>query len=104
MSLWSAAAGKINAANMEKLGPWFDCVVGTDGKYIDLKAALDDGYKRIMLAAGATLSANVTLSSALTFIISPYPARALNLGNARITINTNFCKLQGFYHPRLLKK
>lgn len=96
MSLWSGASGQLNAANMEKLGPWFDCVVGTDGKYTDLKAALDGGHKQIMLATGATLSADVTLSSGLTLIISPYPARALNIGNASITVNANYCKLQGF--------
>lgn len=99
MSLWSGASGQVNATNLEKLGPWFDCVVGTDGRYTDLKAAIDAGFYKIVIIGGATLSADLTIPSAAAngFIWSPHqPGGGPNLGAKAIELQASNFMLAGF--------
>jgi hypothetical protein len=57
----------ITAENLNKVGPLFDGVVGTNGQYQDLYAAMvspsGPQWKRVLLIPGATLSQALTLSS-----------------------------------------
>lgn len=94
MGFWDA--NDINAARLNRLGPWFDEHVGTDGNYQDLKAALDAGKTRIVLGVGAFLSADVVISTNNGFIWSPYEAGRLNLGAFGIEIQGQNWRLAGF--------
>lgn len=77
---WDNATG-------ERLGPWFDLFVGTDGRVSDLYAAYNThGARKIVLAAGATLSADLTITAADVFIWSPFN-QSLNLGAKKITVD-----------------
>lgn len=58
------------AANFNRLGPWFDEYVGTEGNYQDLKAAYDAGARRILVGPGASLSAALTIAADDVAIVS----------------------------------
>jgi len=87
----------VDSDNLHRLGPFIDGFVGTDGKYSDLYEAVNTGgWSRIILAAGATLSADLTLSASNGFIWSPFGPGALSLGGKKITVVGDNWKLQGF--------
>lgn len=80
-----------------RLGPWFDGFVGTDGKTNDLYAAyVTEGWRRIVLCAGAILSADLTISANDVYIWSPFHPRSLVLGGKKITVSGSRCFLAGF--------
>lgn len=84
--------------NLAKLGPYIDGVVGTNGEYQDLYAAvMTGGWKRIVLAAGCTMSADLTISANDGFIITlgNYWLVA-NSNTRRLTITGARWRLQGF--------
>ena len=83
--------------NLHRLGPFIDGFVGTDGKYSDLYEAVNTGgWSRIILAAGATLSADLTLTGSDGFIVSLFAAGALSLGGRKITVQGDDWHLRGF--------
>lgn len=87
---WDTATG-------ERLGPWFDLFVGTEGRTADLYAAyVTHGARRIVLGTGATLSANLTIAANDVYIFSPFHPRALNLGAKKITVTGVQVYLAGF--------
>ncbi len=88
---------KIKPETLARLGPFLDGIVGTNGEYQDLYAAINTGgWKYIMLATGATLSQDLTISAAGGFIVAFYPTESLNLGAKKITITGNYWHLEGF--------
>jgi len=85
MGFWPA---DVNTPNLERLGPWFDLFVGTDGRVSDLYAAyVTHGARKIVLCAGATLSADLTISASDVFIWAPFHPEGINLGAKKITVD-----------------
>lgn len=72
--------------------------VGTGGKTTDLYVAVNTyNWNRILLTEGATLSQALTISTAGTFIVSPYALGELSLGQPGISITANNVRLAGFH-------
>jgi hypothetical protein len=91
------AAFTFDTASMERVGPWFDLFVGTEGRVSDLYAAYNThGARKIVLCAGATLSADLTIAANDVYIWSPFQATALNLGAKKITVTGARVHLAGF--------
>lgn len=83
MSFWDTNG--VSGANLERLGPWFDVVVGTEGRYTDLNAAVAAGHTRIIITEGAVLTADLLLSGKSNgFIWGPHAPEAINLGAYQI--------------------
>lgn len=85
MSLWPH---NLDTPTMEQIGPWFDLYVGTNGRVADLYAAYNThGARKIVLCAGATLSADLTISATGTVIWSLCHPEELNLGAKKIIVD-----------------
>lgn len=87
--------GAVDTNKLERTGPIGDSVCGTNGESTDLNALVAAGRSRIILAPGAILTANLTITSA-GFLWSPFHPRNLNLGAFTLTINAGFFHLEGF--------
>lgn len=95
MGYWTAG-GDIDGPTMERIGPWFDLYVGTDGRVSDLYAAwVTHGARKIVLCAGATLSADLTIT-ANTTIWSMFDPEELTLGAKKIIVSGCRVTLAGF--------
>lgn len=93
MGLW----GPVNAFNLERVGPWADVVVGTEGRYTDLNQAVSDGFTRIILAAGAVLTANLTWNINNGFMWASQCFRGpINLGAYRLIVTGTHNAFAGF--------
>jgi len=88
--------GKIDTFNLERLGPFCDVVVGTDGRYTDLNQAISDGHTRIILGEGAILTANLSLTAATGFIVSPGSSRNMDLGAFTLSVESSNWHFEGF--------
>lgn len=93
MPFWPT--NKVTVANLERLGMW-DVVVGTDGQTTDLNAAAAAGHKRILLAPGAILTANLDLTAAGGCLFSPGHPQNMNLGAFTLTVSGSGWHLEGF--------
>jgi len=94
MSWWDTHA--LAVSEMEKLGPFLDGIVGTEGKYTDLYAAINTGgWTRMIVTPTATLSANLTISSHIGFIWALGQREGTVLSNYKITISGNYWKIVG---------
>lgn len=93
MPFWTDST-KISTANLERLGPFFDCVVGTEGRVTDLFTAYQTlGARRIVLLPGATLSADLTIQASGTVIWCFDEATNINLGAKKILVNNTAIKV-----------
>jgi hypothetical protein len=97
MGFWDT--NDITAARLNRLGPWFDEYVGTEGNYQDLKAAYDAGARRMLIGPGASLSAALTIAADNVAIVSvvanPKAALAQFPLAYPLTISGNQCYLDG---------
>lgn len=93
MSFWHS--NKITADNMAKLGPYVDGFVGTNGKYSTLNAAVAAGWTEIIVAPGATLSADLNLTAKCSIIGLMYSADTIT-GNYCINVQGDDSYLAGF--------
>ena len=84
------------ATGLEKCGPWFDCAIGTQGKYTSLNDAIAAGHTRIAVLPGATITADLTITAASVWIIGFGARETVVLGGYKITVSGNFCRLAGF--------
>jgi hypothetical protein len=95
MSFWDS--NDQTADNLARLGPIADGVVGTDGKYADLyEAVITAGWHRILLAPGAYLSQDLTITTNYGFIVGNQHGRIISLGAHNIFLNANYWRLEGF--------
>lgn len=94
MGFWDI--NNITAANLNRLGPWADEIVGTDGNYASLNAAVAAGARRIVLADGAYLSTGLTLASASGGFIVNLSPQLLTLGAYGIAVTAGSWRFQGF--------
>lgn len=92
MGFWDTAS--VSADNLARLGPFVDGIVGTNGKYSVLNDAVASGWTRILLATGASLNANLTLS-ARTSIIGLSPSVTVT-GNYALNVVASDCYFEGF--------
>lgn len=88
--------GAWDQALQDRIGPPWDAVAGTDGADTDINALVAAGHKRILIAEGAILTANLVLTSANSALYSPRNPRSINLGAFRIQVDAAFCHLEGF--------
>jgi hypothetical protein len=92
MGFWDGAS--VSADNLARLGPFVDGIVGTTGKYSVLNDAISAGWTRILLASGASLNANLTLTGQTSIIgLSPSVTIA---GNYQINVQASDCYFEGF--------
>jgi len=82
MSFWTT--NPITAANLDKLGPLVDGIVGTYGEYQDLYEAMIDPagpqWKKVIVTDGCILSQDVTIPSA------SYQGCIIGFGRKQITL------------------
>lgn len=94
MSIWTAP-GSVNVANLERVGPFADIIVGTEGRTADLNAAYAAGHRGIILAPGAILTAKLTIAANCT-IWSPHESNRIALGAYGIEVTGGTTFLAGF--------
>jgi hypothetical protein len=92
MGFWDSAS--VSVDNLARLGPFVSGTVGTEGKYSTLNSAIAAGWTRILLAPGASLNANLTLSATVS-IINPGPVLTI-AGNYQLNIVATDCYFEGF--------
>jgi hypothetical protein len=86
----------INDTTLARLGPYLDGIVGTEGEYTDLYAAINTGgWKRMILTDSAILSQNLTISSSIGFIWSLYSEEGRVFNDYKITVTGNYWKFVG---------
>ena len=82
MSFWTT--NPITAANLDKLGPLVQGIVGTNGEYQDLYEAMVDPagpqWSRVIALDGCTMSQDVTIPSA------SYQGCIIGMGRQAITL------------------
>lgn len=84
------------ATNLARLGPYMDGIVGTDGEYQDLYAAINTGgWTKMYIAPGATLSQNLTISGANGWIVSHRHDHGMVLNDYKITVTGNYWYFEG---------
>ena len=86
----------IDDAWQKSVGPWADAICGTNGLSTDLNAVVAAGHKRIILAPGAVLTANLTLTASDGYLWSPGHGNSINLGAYYIWISGSNWHLEGF--------
>lgn len=84
------------ATGLEKCGPWFDCAIGTQGKYTSLNDAIAGGHIRIAVLPGATITADLTITANNVWVVGFGAREAITLGGYKITVSGNFVRLAGF--------
>lgn len=94
MSFWDGGT-PISADNLARLGPAWDGVVGTDGKYSTLNGAISAGWRKIILAQGASLNANLTISTQYTSIVA-LQSIVIVAGNFALNVTGYDCYFEGF--------
>jgi hypothetical protein len=85
----------ITAVALDNIGPQIT-VVGTDGNYQNLTAAIAAGKRWIRLATGCTTSGNINLSSGNYWIWSPHHAADLTITHQIQVSTTGYVHLEGF--------
>jgi hypothetical protein len=95
LGFWHTYA--ITAERLNRLGPYLDCFVGTDGEYQTLNAAIAAGAKRIFLTDGATMSSNLSISASDGFIVGFHHMNlTINASSYNLTITGDNWNLEGF--------
>jgi len=94
MGFWDV--NDFTAARMNRLGPWVDEIVGTDGNYASLNSAVAAGATRIILCDGAYLSAALSLTNVNGGFIVHMGPGILNLGAYGITVTEGAWRFEGF--------
>ena len=87
---------KYDADFMESVGPPWDAICGTAGMSTNLNAVVAAGHSSIVLAPGAILTANLTLSGSDGAIWSFQHRGRINLGAYYIWISGSNWHLEGF--------
>ena len=80
---------------LARLGPFLDGVVGTEGEYTDLYAAIAAGWTKMILTPSATLSQNLTISGHNGFIWSLHMHEFGALNDHKITVSGSYWKFVG---------
>jgi hypothetical protein len=86
---------KVDADWMASVGPWADCICGTNGYSTSLNTCYTAGYRKIIIADGAVLTANLTITGNDGFLWGPGRAGP-NLGAYYIWIQGNNWHVEGF--------
>lgn len=94
MGIWNVS-GSVSVANLERVH-YSDIICGTEAQTTDLNALLTAGHKRILLAPGAILTADVTISASDGYIRSLLLFSTLNLGAYQLTFSGVRWILEGF--------
>jgi len=84
------------AANFNRLGPWVDEIVGTNGNYQSLNSAIAAGKRKILIDDGAYLSAALTINIPTGGFIVSLGHGLHDLGSYPITIASGNWYLEGF--------
>ena len=90
----------VTHANLERVGPFFDCCVGSGvyaKEYATLNAAIAAAEKFIILCPGATMDANLTIGVNGTVVWAPRGwLYTINASTYRLTIAADNCYFAGF--------
>lgn len=89
MPFWTGSTA-LNVANMSRLGPMVQGIVGTDGAYADLYDAMGDPagpqWRRVIVVPGATLNTDLTISGANYGCIMGYGMQFIT-GTGKLTLD-----------------
>jgi hypothetical protein len=85
MSWWSTR--KVTVANLDRVSPIADAIIGTEGEGTDINAAVTAGAKRIILLPGAILTADLSLTASDGFLVGFGSPSTIGLGAYQIDIS-----------------